>query len=244
MKPGPFDSNPALRYHETVQQILGEIVETQMDSMRRVACLVAETVRRDGIVYTLGSGHSLLIAAELYFRAGGLVNFDVIHDKTFGRAERLSGYAEVLLDSYPISARDLLIIVSNSGRNCLPVELAMEACKRGIPTVAITSLKHSQAVSSRLPGGIRLYEVSDLVIDNCGVPGDSALELGDEPSFRVGPTSTLAGIFIVHCIVSMAVSQLLESGVEPPVFVSANLDEGDRKNQRLVEFMRQRIRGL
>lgn len=232
------------RYYESVQQLLAEIAVSQRSALERAAGLVADTVKRNGLIYTLGSGHSLLIAGELYFRAGGLANFDVIHDKTFGRAERISGYAKVLLDGYPINANDLLILVSNSGRNTLSIEMALEARDRNIKTIAITSLRHSRAVSPRNSIGLRLFEVCDLVIDNCGVPGDTVVEVPGEKSIQVGPTSTLCGIFIANCIVTLAVQRLLEAGIRPPVFVSANLDHGDESNRHLLQFMRERIRGL
>ena len=119
---------------------------------------------------------------------------DVLYEKTFGRAERLPGYARVLLDSYPITSHDVLLIVSNSGRNALPVEMAIEARERGIATIAITSLEHSRAVGARHASGLRLFEACDVVIDNCGVAGDAALELdGIGEPVRVGPTSTRSG---------------------------------------------------
>ncbi len=237
--------NAAGTYHHNVQAILDRIVATQMDAMLSAAAAVADTVEREGVIYTLGSGHSLLIAAELYYRAGGMPHFDVLHDKTFGRAERLPGYAEVLLDSYPIGSNDLLVIVSNSGRNALPIEMALEARKRGITTIAITSLAHSRAVSSRAPSGQRLYEVCDLTIDNCGTAGDATVPVGgDGGAVCVGPVSTLAGIFIGNCIVGLAAEELLRRGIRPPVFVSANLDGGDGHNRDLLAFMRRRIRGL
>jgi uncharacterized phosphosugar-binding protein len=237
-------TNVAQQYHQQVQTLLSRIIETQMAALEQAAGMVADTIQRDGLIYTLGSGHSLTIAAELYFRAGGMPHFDVIQDRTFGRAERLSGYAAVLLDSYPIGPNDLLIVVSNSGRNALPVEMATEARHRGIFTIGITSLKHSRAVESRTPGGLRLFEACDLVIDTCGMCGDAAIEIAPHSSARVCPTSTLAGIFIVNCINGMAAQKIIEKGAEPPVFLSANLDGADEHNRKLLDFMRTRIRGL
>jgi uncharacterized phosphosugar-binding protein len=237
-------NNVAHEYLRVVQGILCRIVETQMQAMEQAACRVAETIHRDGIVYTLGSGHSQMVAEELYFRAGSMANFDIVHDRTFGRAERLPGYARVLLDSYPITPADLLIIVSNSGRNPLPVEMALEARERRIGTVGITSLAHSQAVDSRASQGVRLFEVCDIVIDTCGVLGDAAVDLAPASGVRVCPTSTLAGIFIVNSISGLAARLLLERNFEPPVLVSANLDGSDERNSKLVDFMRVRIRGL
>jgi uncharacterized phosphosugar-binding protein len=237
--------NPVLRFQQILQETMTLIAETQMSALTTAASWIADAVATGNLIYTLGSGHSLLIATELYYRAGGLANFDVIHDKTFGRAERLPGYGKLLLESYPISSNDLLILVSNSGRNELTVEMALEAKARGIRTIAITSLAHSLAVSPRTVSGMRLCEVADLVIDNCGKPGDASLEL-DSPNgnISVAPTSTAAGIFIANSMVALAVQELIDRNFDPPVFASANVDNGDTKNQMLLEFLRERVRGL
>ncbi len=237
--------NPVIRYQQILNDVFQRIVETQLPALTIAGQWVADCVASGNLIYTLGSGHSLLIATELYYRAGGLANFDVIHDKTFGRAERLPGYAKVLLESYPISSNDLLILVSNSGRNELTVEMALEARMRGIRTIAITSLAHSLSASPRTASGRRLSEVADLVIDNCGVPGDASLELFSPLGpVVVAPTSTAAGIFIANSIVSIAVQQLIDRNFDPPVFASANTDTGDKRNVALLQFLRDRVRGL
>lgn len=238
--------NPVHEFMNKLNDIFGRIADTQMDALDAAASWVADVTRRGDLVYTLGSGHSLLIATELYYRAGGLVNFDIIHDKTFGRAERLPGYAKVLLDSYPVTSSNLLILVSNSGRNELAVEMALEARMRGIRTIGITSLAHSLAAPSRAQSGKRLCEIVDLVIDNCGCLGDSsvAITAKDKSAVYVGPSSTAAGIFIANAITALAVKKLLDDGTDPPVFSSANVDHGDARNAALLAFLRDRVRGL
>jgi uncharacterized phosphosugar-binding protein len=213
-----------------------------MEALQTAATLLARTVERGGLVYAIGSGHSQSVAIEFYYRAGGLACCDVIHEKTFGRAERLPGYASVLLDSYPVSSGDLLIVISNSGRNPLPVEMAQLARERGMGVVGITSLEHSRSVSPRQPGGKRLFEICDVVIDNCSPVGDALVEL--EPGMRVGSPSTLAGVFIAQTMVCLASEQLLQAGVRPPVFLSMNLDEGDGCNHGLLQSYHSRVRGL
>ncbi len=236
--------NALVTYSGAIRQILDRIVETQSGRIEEAAGIVAEVVARDGIVYAFGSGHSSLIATEFYQRAGGLVCFDVIHDRTFGRAEHLDGYARMLLEDYPISSRDALIIASNSGRNVVPVEMAHEARRRGITTIAITSLSHSQRVTSRHPSGQRLYEICDTVIDSCTPFGDAVIELADMRGTPVGATSTVAGVFIVNCIGALAVSKCLARGLQPGVFVSANVDDGSLRNRGLSEFVRARTKGI
>ena len=237
--------SPVYRFQQILQTVFTRIVETQMAELTKAGTWVADVVAAGNLIYTLGSGHSLLIATELYYRAGGLANFDIIHDKTFGRAERLPGYARILLDSYPVSARDLLILVSNSGRNELTVEMALEAKARSIRTIAITSLAHSLSGAPRTASGLRLCEVADLVIDNCGRPGDASLDFcTSRETIVVAPTSTAAGIFIANSIVALAVQELLDRGIDAPVFASANIDSGDTKNELLLRFLQERVRGL
>lgn len=244
---GPEAVRPSVvsQFHEEVLRVLERICTTQAESLERGATLIADTVRRDGILYAFGAGHSQSVALEFYYRAGGLAPCDVIEERTFGRAERLPGYAATLLELYPVSSNDLMVIISNSGRNPLPVEMAGEARRRGAPVIGITSLAHSQSVTSRLALGKRLFEVCDVVIDNCGVPGDAAVSLGEDGGgMRVGPVSTLAGAFIAQSLVCRAAEILMARGGPVPVWCSMNLDGGDERNKTLLASVRQRIRGI
>ncbi len=235
--------NKAQEYHEKISSILSQIATTQAAAIEQAAKIASECIVNDGIIYILGSGHSLMVAAEGYHRAGGLVPVDVIHDKTFGRAERLEGYAKILLDEYQVPEGGVVIIASNSGRNALPIEMALECKSRGIRTIAITSLAHSKSVTARHPSGKRLFEIADVVIDNCGVPGDAILEMdGVRGAFCA--TSAVAGAFIIQSIVARTVQYLVEMGVEPPILISANIDGGDEHNKRLSAKYRGRIKGL
>jgi uncharacterized phosphosugar-binding protein len=114
-----------------------------------------------------------------------------------------------------------MVIVSNSGRNAVPVEMAMLAQEHGIYTIAITSLEHSRSVTSRHSSGKRLFEFADLVIDNCVPKGDGMLDFDGVQS---GPGSTVAGTVIVNSIVSETLRILTAEGRKPPVFVSQNVD--------------------
>lgn len=233
----------AQRYYQIVSDVLAKIAETQQEAIQKAAKVIADHISGGGILYLLGSGHSLAVAMEAFHRAGGLAPVDVIHDRTFGRAERLEGYAETLLKDYNIPAGGVVVIISNSGRNALPIEVALYCKARGITTIAITSLAHSRSVSSRHSSGKKLFEIADVVIDNCGVYGDAALDIEGVPS-KVCPTSGIAGMFIIESIVAQVVENLVQAGHKPPVFVSANVDGGDEHNAQLYEKYWHRIRGL
>jgi uncharacterized phosphosugar-binding protein len=133
-----------------------------------------------------------------------------------------------------------MIVISNSGINPVPIEMAMLAKEAGLIVVAITSRAHSQSVNSRHSSGKRLYEVADIVIDNRGVPGDAAIPL-PSVNFKSGATSTVAGTAIVQAIVVQAAALLAERGITPPVFISANLPAGDAHNRELVSRYRSHL---
>ena len=101
-------------------------------------------------------------------------------------------------------------------------------------------MSYSEGVASRHPSGSRLFELVDLVIDNGAPLGDAAVEV---PGFaqKVGPISSLTGIAIVNALACEVVAWLVAKGVEPPVFMSANMDGGDEANARLLEANQHRI---
>ena len=236
-------STSSERYYQAVNELLARIAGTQQENITKAAQAMADCVKRDELIYLLGSGHSLAIAMEGYYRAGGLACVDVIEDTTFGRAERVEGYAETVLKNYNISSGSVVVIVSNSGRNAMPIETAIWCKERGIKTIAITSLAHSNSVTSRHSSGKKLFELADIVIDNCGVAGDAILEIEGLPG-RACPTSGLAGIFIVESMVAQTIENLIKSGVRPPVFISANVDGGDEHNEGLLTKYINRVRGI
>ena len=235
--------NKAQEFYGKITEVLARINETQQAKIQQAAEMVADTISDDKILYLLGGGHSLMIAAEAYHRAGGLAPVDIIYDKSFGRAERCEGYAKQLLDWYDPPARSVVVIISNSGRNALGIETALECKARDIKTIAITSLAHSQSVSARHPSGKRLFEIADIVIDNCGVPGDAILEIEGLPG-RSCATSTIAGAMIVNMMMAQTVDNLVKRGIKPPVFISANIDGADEHNKKVFAKYQHLIKGL
>jgi uncharacterized phosphosugar-binding protein len=156
--------------------------------------------------------------------------------------ERRTGYAAELLDRYPLAAGDVLVIASNSGRNAVPVEMALAARQRGLASIAITSLAHSSAFPSRHPSGRRLFEIADHVLDNGGVVGDAALQLEGMPR-AIGPTSTLVGAFLLNALVVRAIELAVARGHVPEVYASSNADVPGW-NEGLIARYRGRVRHL
>ena len=138
------------------------------------------------------------------------------------------------MDLYNVQENDVVLIASNSGRNAYPIELALESKKKGATVVAITSVNHSTQVDARHESGKKLMDIADIVIDNCGVLGDSALQL-EGMRTTICPTSSMANSFIAQAISISCCEELLRNNVEPPVFVSLNCDGNEEVNDILFK---------
>jgi uncharacterized phosphosugar-binding protein len=227
-------------YFQRLSEILDRVRAAGRQSIPAAAEILAETASRDGVIHAFGSGHSQLLAIDVAGRAGGLACVNVIYDAAQGRAENLEGYAATLLKDIAFAPADCLIVISNSGRNPSPIEMAMAGRAAGLPVIAMTSLAFSRGVASRHSSGKKLYELADVVLDLCGEAGDAALHLAD--GLGVGPTSTAVGSALLQATVAAAAARLVERGVEPPLFVSQNLDVPPDHNERLRARYRGRVR--
>lgn len=237
-------------YGRRVEALLRRLVEREAGAVEQAAKLVADAVAGGGVVFTFGTGHSHLVAEEVAYRAGVLVPVDAIlepsltghQDVTKSEfLERLEGFGRAIVEHRRLTPADVLIVISNSGRNAAPIEVAMEARARGVPVVAITSLPYSQAVGSRHSSGRKLYEVADVVVDTGTPLGEGLLRLPglEQP---LAPASGVVGIFAVQAIFALAAALLVERGLEPPVWESGNLDGASERNARRMERYRGRIR--
>ena len=241
-------SNTAFdQYLQAIGELQARVVENQRSLIIQVAEKMAETTQRDGRIFLFGTGHSHILAEEGFYRAGGLANvvpmlsehFMLHHLPELGsRLERTAGLADLILDRYATETGDILFIFSNSGVNRLPVEMALRARERGLFVVSVSSFAYAQqAPLSDL--GLRLDQAVDLALDNGGVPGDALLELPDFP-WRVAPSSTALGAFLWNCLVSETARLLLSSGIQPPIFVSINVQGAAEHNRALLEKWRPR----
>ena len=233
----------AVDYFAALRTIFEKVEQTQLDAIRSAGRLGAAAVLGGGLIHVFGTGHSHLLAEELYYRAGGLLTVNAILEPSVmlheggaksSAVERLPGMARAVIDQEPVRQGDLMIIASNSGRNAMPVEMALEAQARGARVVAVTSLAHSQGQTPNNPPGKKLYEVADVVIDNGGVPGDAVVVLPGLP-VRACATSTAVGAAIVQAIVAEVIDGILAAGQVPPVIQSGNVEGSQAYNQRLVE---------
>ena len=233
----------ATRYFEYLQSKLQEILENELPNIEKAAQLMTESCLKGGRIYVFGSGHSHLIAEEMFIRVGGLAMVHAILPPELmlssmatksTMVERLEGYAPALVELYHIDEKDTLMVVSNSGRNAVSVEMCMAAKAKGASVVALTSMKHSAGCTSRHSSGKKMYELADVVIDNHAEKGDAGLTI-EGLETKIGPVSDATGIAIAQALVNEVIERMVKAGVEPPVFCSSNVDGGDEKNAHLYE---------
>jgi uncharacterized phosphosugar-binding protein len=230
------------RYLAEASRLLERLAGDEWASLSAAAALVAGSLARGGSVHAFGTGHSHMLAEELFYRAGGLVRVKpILFEGLMLHAgaelstslERLPGVAAALLEQHPIAPGDVLVVASNSGGNAVVREMASLARARGIPVIAIVSRAHASSGSARAAGATNLQDVADVVIDNGGAPGDAAVAI-DGFAQRVGPTSTVVGAAALNAIVAEAAERLVAQGIEPDVFLSSNVEGGDDVNARLL----------
>ena len=238
------------QYIDIVQATIRKAWDEQKETFQKAADLIRTALETKHSVFIFGCSHAGILAEEVFYRTGGLAVINPIFFPGFmlntrpitmtSQLERVDGLGKILLKENRLKTGDVLILHSVSGRNNVPVEMALEAKTMGVSTIAITNLAYSGSVTSRHPSGKRLFEACDLVIDNKGCTGDAAITLEGLPE-KIGPTSTTVGAALVNALVIETVGGMLADGVFPPVFMSANLDGGDAHNKKIFEEYKDNI---
>lgn len=238
------------RYFERIGELLAE-VRGEGAQIKAAAKVMAECIAAGGIVHVFGSGHSHMMAEEVFHRAGGLFAFNALIDINLtsfgtlkaGMVERKEGYAPVILDSFDVRPGEVVVVVSNSGINPVPIELAMDANQRGATTIGITSAAAYANAKSRHSSGKKLTDVVDMVIDS-KVPAGDAILAFDGVDARVAAASTVLGAALMNALVAQTTEDLLAMGVKPPAVVSMNVPGGDERNAELMAQYAPRLRLL
>jgi uncharacterized phosphosugar-binding protein len=234
----------AEKYFQMVKEQIEALGNTQMPSVETAAGWFAEAISAGRLVYIFGTGHSHMLAEELFYRAGGLASIVpmlqpqlMLHESASAstQAERDPEIVEKLLQQYPMSRGDVLVVASNSGRNACPVELALAAKGRSVRTIALLNAAHSSKWASRHSSGKRLGDVADLVVDNCGVEGDACVPL-PESNLSVGATSSVTGCLIMQMIACRATEMLYAAGTPPDLYQSSNANNDQRNAVIITEY--------
>ena len=235
-------------YYKELCDTLAEINGTQRDKIEAAARRAAKVIEDDGIIYVFGCGHSNLVAADSFYRAGGLANVCAMFDTDLmlhnGAAkssaiERMEGVAPHIFKRYCITSHDMLIVVSSSGLNGVPIEMADLGRKAGVFTVAVCSSAYFNEVSRHSSGKL-LYQNADVYIDNCVPKGDAVVDIGD---MKMGAVSTAASCFVLNAVLTQG-AEYASAKTKPPIYISGNIEGGAEKNEALINKYYGRIKHL
>ena len=225
---------PAADYLRRSRELL-EVVEAQLPAIRTAADWFAASILAGRVVHVFGSGHSRIMVEEMWPRYGSFPGFNPIvelsltfHNLVVGAngqrqamfLENVSGLAERILRNFDLSPQDAGLVVSSSGCNVVPVEMAMGLKAAGMKVVAVVSRKHAGASTSRHPGGKKLQDVADLVLDTGAPVGDAMVKV-DGLDTPVSPGSTVGGVLLVNAIKAELADRLTKAGHPPKVLTAA-----------------------
>jgi uncharacterized phosphosugar-binding protein len=235
------------RWFTACDEILTRIRATQSDAIRRAAGLIAEAAKAGGGLHIYDTGHC---SHEPIHRAGGLLmmtplrfSFTVETRPAPRRGEVAArrheefrhsadeAIADLAVERSGLAPGDVLIVNSVSGKAASVVQVAVAAKRLGLSVVAITNVSYSNSVTGEHSSGKHLFEVADVVIDNCGVVGDAILEI-EGVEAKVAPTSGLTFCYIIWALTCEAIDQMLARGLRPHVYQSINRPGGSEFDAR------------
>ena len=223
--------------------LLAQAREANAPTLKKLGAVIGQSVAAGGVIHTFGSGHSEVISREIIGRAGGLVCVSGLYDPTGGFVENMVGYGTKIAERYDrqygLLAGETIIVISNSGKNSSPIEVALYAKQKQMTVVGLTCVAMSKTATTVHPGGKKLHEVVDYVLDNGGTPGDSIVELGD--GTKAGPTSTLVGAMLLNLLSLEVTDWLRAHGHTPPILRSQNLPGAIEYNRELGKRYKGRL---
>ncbi|WP_328554900.1 MULTISPECIES: SIS domain-containing protein [unclassified Streptomyces] len=245
------DSKLAGQFFDAAIGLLRQVRDEGAAEIEAAGTLIADTVVDGGRLFAFGAGHSSLAAQDIVYRAGGLalmnlltvpgvVGVDVMPATLGSALERVDGLASAVLDCGPLRSGDLLVIISLSGRNALPVEMAMKARALGIKVIGVTSVAYATGTTSRHVSGTYLKDHCDLVLDSRIPVGDAELSV-DSIEAPFAPASTVVTSALLQAVMATAAGSLADRGIEPPLLRSGNVDGGHEWNSRVMTEYGDRI---
>jgi uncharacterized phosphosugar-binding protein len=245
------------QYFNKIVQHLETLKNEEYENILKAAEMIKEQIKQDKLIYAYGpGGHSNLGSQEIFFRAGGLMHVSAILDEgtllsngalRSMAIERTPGYGKIVIEDYNLQKDDLLILINAYGINSALIDAALEAKRRGVKIIAVTSVEHASNTPpdhpARHPSKKNLFELADLVLDSKVVVGDAVVEI-DGLNQRVAAMSTFANAFLLNCVVAETVNALVKEGVVPPIWMSGNETGGDEANEKLYNRFIGRIKKL
>ncbi|MFD9628484.1 SIS domain-containing protein [Peribacillus muralis] len=234
-------------YFEEVQALLSTVVEKEKQSIDEAVERIAESIMSDGIIHLFGSGHSHILTEEVFYRSGGLAAIhpifveDLMLFKGASRSsqlERQNDLSAKFMQDEDIRPGDVCIVISSSGINPVPIDVALIAKEKGAFVIGLASPEYANSCPSRHKQKLYLHDVVDLVIDNHVSKGDTLLKSNN---ITFGSGSTVTGAVILNIIFTKVIQAIIDSGVTPPVFLSGNIEGADEHNQQLIAKYKTRI---
>ncbi len=225
-----------------------QAVEAQKAEIQRTADWFAETILAGRMVHLFGSGHSRILVEEMWPRYGSFPGFNPIvelslsfHNLVVGAngqrqamfLENVPGLAERILRNFDLHPTDSALVISSSGCNVVPIEMASEFQRRGVRVVSIISRAHSEASISQHFTGKKLQDFSDIVLDTGAPVGDAMIEV-EGLATPVSPGSTIGGCMLVNCIKAEVAERLTRAG-QPPKVLTASAVVGRERATALFE---------
>ena len=243
-------------YFKVMEEIVEKIETTQQEAIGRAAALLADTTQKGGIIYGFGTGHSHLVTDDAFWRAATPAKYcALLEQRATGsfeitksyEIENIYGIGKKIVDYHRITPKDCMIIISNSGNNIAPVDAALRAKEKGIPVIGITAVEYSSYLKTKHRDGVKLKDVADVVLDNCSLIGDAAVEIEGFP-MKVGSTSTIPNVYLQNAVLVEMVDILVKRGFRPDVYYNGHMAFMDENcanhNQELVDKYFYRIRSL
>ncbi|MEU6666472.1 SIS domain-containing protein [Streptomyces sp. NPDC046727] len=245
------DGTPADLFFDAAIGLLQRARDEEAAAITAAGTLLADTVAAGGRLFAFGAGHSSLAAQDVVYRAGGLALMNLlavpgvvgvdVTPATLGSAlERVDGLASAVLDTSPLRAGDALVIISLSGRNALPVEMAVGARALGVKVIGVTSVAYASQTTSRHASGTFLKDHCDIVLDSKIAVGDAELTLDTIPA-PFAPASTVVTAALMQAVMATTAATLADRGIEPPLLRSGNVDGGHDWNRRVMTEYGDRI---
>jgi uncharacterized phosphosugar-binding protein len=239
--------NPSRNYLKKCRELI-DIVENQLDKINLAADWFAETILAGRMVHLFGAGHSRILVEEMWPRYGSFPGFNPIvelsmtfHNPVVGPngqrqamfIENISGLAERILRNFVLSPQDTALVISSSGCNIVPIEMAMGFQARGIKVVALITAKHAEASASKHPSGKKLTDYADLILDTGAPTGDAMVKI-ENLATPVAPGSTVGGCMLVNALKAEVAHRLTAAGKPPKVLTAASV-VGAEKSAVLFE---------
>lgn len=231
------------KYLSKITKTLERIETEESEKLSEASRLVADTIKRGGLIFTFGCGHSHLPGLDAFYRAGGLANVSPMLDTDLmlhngaaksSRMEKMSGIAHEIFRRYTPTEKDIIFVFSASGKNQVPVEMADAARAAGVKCIGISSMEYAER-------GGRLHEHVDISID-CKIPyGDACMDVGEA---KMGGLSTYTACFILNTCLINGARLALEEGTKPPVYLSGNVEGGREHNVVLENLYMGRVKHL